>query len=122
MQDQNQQYDYPPPPGPTGPPSSPPGNGMAIASLVLGIISILFFWTSIFAIIFMVTSIIGIVLGVLSRKKNSLAGFPTGLGTAGLVLNIIALIFTSLSFIFCGICITCAILADPLFLDSIFTF
>lgn len=54
--------------------------GLAIASLVLGIVS--FFCCG------SVCSIVGIVLGVLSRKKK-----PTdnGMATAGIVLSIIAL-------------------------------
>lgn len=60
--------------------------GLAIASLVLGIVS--FFCCG--------CSIVGIVLGVLSRKKK-----PTdnGMATAGIVLSIIALAIWAICFI-----------------------
>ena len=63
--------------------------GLAIASLVLGIVS--FFCCG------SVCSIVGIVLGVLSRKKK-----PTdnGMDTAGIVLSIIALAIWAIYFIY----------------------
>ena len=63
--------------------------GLAIASLVLGIVS--FFCCG------SVCSIVGIVLGVLSRKKK-----PTdnGMATAGIVLSIIALAIWAIYFIY----------------------
>lgn len=63
--------------------------GLAIASLVLGIVS--FFCCG------SVCSIVGIVLGVLSRKKK-----PTdnGMATAGIVLSIIALAIWAICFIY----------------------
>lgn len=55
--------------------------GMAIASLVLGIVS--FFCCG------PISAVVGIVLGVISRKNN-----PTenGMATAGIVLSVIALV------------------------------
>ena len=63
--------------------------GLAIASLVLGIVS--FFCCG------SVCSIVGIFLGVLSRKKK-----PTdnGMATAGIVLSIIALAIWAIYFIY----------------------
>ncbi len=63
--------------------------GLAIASLVLGIVS--FFCCG------SVCSIVGIVLGVLSRKKK-----PTdnGMATAGIVLSIVALAIWAIYFIY----------------------
>lgn len=63
--------------------------GLAIASLVLGIVS--FFCCG------SVCSIVGIVLGVLSRKKK-----PTdnGMATAGIVLSIVALAIWAICFIY----------------------
>ena len=64
--------------------------GLAIASLVLGIVSF-------FPCCGSVCSIVSIVLGVLSRKKK-----PTdnGMATAGIVLSIIALAIWAIYFIY----------------------
>lgn len=55
--------------------------GLAITSLILGIVS--FFCCG------PVSSIVGLVLGIMSRKKNS---SDNGMATAGIVLSIIALV------------------------------
>lgn len=109
------QYDqnYTPPPY-TPPTGTPPGQGMATASLVLGIISlVLGVWFGLFSFIFIVLSIVGIVLAVTAKKRNAEAGYPPGVATAGLVLNIIALALAALSFIACGICVSCLAIAAP---------
>lgn len=58
-------------------------NGLAIASLVLGIVAIVFNFIGL-GIVGLILGIVGIVLGVLAKKKN-----PSGMATAGLVLSII---------------------------------
>lgn len=63
--------------------------GLAIASLVLGIVS--FFCCG------SVCSIVGIVLGVLSRKKKTT---DNGMATAGIVLSIVALAIWAIYFIY----------------------
>ena len=74
-------------------------NGFAIASLVLGIVSIVFnfFALQIFGLIL---GIVGIVLGVMAKKKN-----PSGMATAGLVLSIIGTVLCALLFIACAACV-----------------
>lgn len=72
---------------------------MGVASLVLGIISLvwsLFAGTWISALI----GIVGIILGAIARKQA-----PSGIATAGLVLSIIG---TILSLIFWIACLACA--------------
>ena len=64
-------------------------NGFGIASLVLGIISILFI---LIPLIGLICGILGIIFSVKQRKT-----FSNGVSTAGLVLSIIG---TSMSFIF----------------------
>lgn len=59
-------------------------NGLAVASLVLGIVSIVFSFIPGLIIVGLITGIIGVVLGVLAKKKN-----PTGMATAGLVCSIL---------------------------------
>ena len=60
---------------------APKPNGMAIASLVLGILSLVLCCFSLIAIIL---GVIGLVLGLKAKKDN-----PSGLATAGVVLSII---------------------------------
>lgn len=71
-------------------------NPMAIAGLVLGIVSVVFAFLYVW--IGLVTGIVGIVLSVKGRKIPS----KKGMATAGLVLSIIG---TSLS----GILVACAL-------------
>jgi len=83
--------------------SSPvePGKNLAIASLVLGIISVVLWWFGYSAIVSVVLSIVGLVLAGNSKK----AGYTGGMRTAGFVLNLIALIGGAIFFIACVACV-----------------
>jgi len=73
------------------PPMAPPpqdGNGMATASLVLGIISLFCFG--------LVLGIIGLILGILAKKKMP----NNGKATAGIVLSILGLVGWAVVMIF----------------------
>ena len=59
-------------------PEQKPSNGLAIASLVLGILSIIMVF--VYAWVGIICAIVGIVLAVVAKKQN-----PSGLATAGLV-------------------------------------
>ena len=79
-------------------------NGKAVASLVLGILSILctfggswFLYGSIAGI---VLGIIGIVLAVSAKKEN-----PSGMATAGMVLSIVGVICSAIAAVACVGCI-----------------
>ena len=79
--------------GPAGlrpypPVAAPSTNGMAVASLVLGIVAMLTFWVWIGGLLF---APLAIVFGVLGRKEAR-GGTKSGEGmaTAGLVLGILA--------------------------------
>jgi hypothetical protein len=85
----NQQYAYPPQYANYAHPSS----GKATASLVLGIISLVFFWASIFAVVSVICAIIGIVLGSSARKELT-PEQGQGKATAGLVCSIIGLVLS----------------------------
>lgn len=61
---------------------------MAIAGLVLGILGFVFWW---FPFLGLVVSVLGIVLSVVSRKKS-----VNGLSTAGLVIGILATVFSTI--------------------------
>lgn len=72
-------------------PNAPVKNGMATASMVLGILGVLFLSEPILSL---PLNIIGLVLAVQSRKVSR-----SGKGTAGLVLSIIGLSLLALSLI-----------------------
>ena len=74
-------------------------NGFAVASLVLGIVSIVFNFFGL-SLLGLILGIVGIVLGVVKKKKN-----PTGMATAGLVLSIIGTVLCALIFIACAACV-----------------
>lgn len=85
------------PPNPYNPGYNPyyagtyPGKGQATASLVCGILSLVFIWR--YYYIAVILAIVGIVMGVISKKKSREAGLlPKGSATGGLVCSIIALV------------------------------
>lgn len=71
-----------PPPPPYQPPQQK--KGMAIASLVLGIVSLVFFCAWYLSI---PCAIVGLILGIIANKK-----FKTGMATAGIILSIIGIV------------------------------
>lgn len=75
-------------------------NGLAVASLVLGIVAIVFSFIGLSIPFGLIIGIVGIVLGVMAKKKN-----PSGMATAGLVLSIIGTILCAIIFIACASCI-----------------
>lgn len=75
----------------------------AIASMVLGIVSLVFVWTGQFALVGIICGIIGLVLGVGARKE--LAGQDgTSFATAGIVCSAIGLGLSAIAFIACVAC------------------
>jgi hypothetical protein len=75
---------------------------MPVASLVLGILSILFVFTGPFSFIGIILGIIGIVTGALARKEEPVNSLSTG----GLVTSIIGCALSLLLNIACIACIT----------------
>lgn len=75
--------------------------GKAVASLVLGIISMVFIFFGTFAFVGMILAIIGLILGISAKKENP----EDGKAKAGVVLSIIGLALCALSFIACAICV-----------------
>lgn len=78
---------------------------MAVASLVLGIVSLVLCVFGFGFPIGTILSIVGIVLAILGKKQLVERAQPTGMATAGLVLSIIALILSLLFFIACTACV-----------------
>ncbi len=67
-------------------------NGYGIASLVLGIVSIVFCWVPVLGL---VSGILGIVFSVKQKKI-----LPNGIATGGLVTSIIGLVLSGLYTLF----------------------
>src|SRR5258708_27741263 len=88
-------YPYPPAMMPTPAPAFPypyappdPNGGMAIAALILGIVSIVFAWTIVCSIPF---AIVGIVMGELGRQsapKRAMATWGIALSIAGILFSL----------------------------------
>jgi len=69
-----------------------PTNGMAIASLVLGIVSVLFVWIPIVGILGTLMAVIGLVLGILALRQPS----GRGLAIGGLVCAGVSMLITAI--------------------------
>lgn len=83
--------------------------GKAVAGLVLGIVAIVLgFLGGWLSVLSLPCAIVGLCLSVTGGKALKAAGQPAGVATAGLVLGIIAVVFTAISFFTCGICTICA--------------
>lgn len=90
------------------PPSPPPGEGHAIASLVFGIIATaVFFFNWCIPLLEVAIGITGIVFAILAKNK----GYKGGKQSAGMILSIFAV---SSSVIFWGSCICIPILGEIL--------
>ncbi|HIZ56044.1 MAG TPA: hypothetical protein H9671_07560 [Firmicutes bacterium] len=81
-------------------------NGMAVGSLVLGILGILCsFFSFLGAVAYLVgiiLGIIGLILGISAKKQQ-----PCGMATAGIVLSIIAIVLCAISLVACVACVAC---------------
>lgn len=64
---------------------------MGVASLVLGIISILFAWIPFCGAIFVLPALIGLLLGIAFIAESKKHNIPHGMGIAGVILNGVAL-------------------------------
>ena len=85
------------------------GKGKAVAGMVLGIIGVVCgVLSGYLSLIGLPVAIVGLVLSVIGGKQLKASGQPSGIATAGLVLGIIAVVFTAIAFFTCGICIICA--------------
>mgnify|MGYP005796021857 CR=1 FL=1 len=84
-------------------------NGKSIASMILGICSVVFLFTGTLALIGIACGIVGLILAISVRKQAQEAGQkPDGMSTAGLVLSIIGLAVCVVVFVSCVACVSCA--------------
>jgi hypothetical protein len=80
-------------------------NGKAIASLVLGILSLVCIWFGYSALLGIVLAIVGIVLGNIAKKEIALSGEEgLGMAKAGVICSIIGLALCALAFVACTAC------------------
>lgn len=83
------------------------GKGLRITGLVIGILGIIFglvgFAIPLLAVLGLPFSVTGLVLTCVGNKKQK-----DGIGTAALVLCIIAVVFTAITFFTCGLCVLIA--------------
>ena len=87
-----------------------PGKSNATASLVLGIIAVVFWF-------FGYSSILSVILGIVGLIQASKAkelGYQDAIRTAGFVLSLIGLIGGALAFVACVACVSCAGIASTL--------
>jgi hypothetical protein len=68
---------------------APPTNGLATASLVLGIIALVLFWTVWLGVLL---GVLAVVFGAVGRSKASNGAPNKGMATAGLVLGILSIV------------------------------
>jgi hypothetical protein len=89
-----QPQNYPPPPTPYGYsfPETRPGHGKAIAGMVLGIVALVFCWTSVIDTVFLVLGFVFSIMGLSEARKG--AG-GRGQALAGLWCTIVAAIATA---------------------------
>lgn len=81
-------------------PQSPPGKGAATTSMVLGIISVVFWFFNVLAFVSVVLGIVGLICAGNAKK----AGYEGGIRTAGFVLSLIGLIGGGIVFVACVAC------------------
>ena len=72
---------------------------MAVASLVLGIVALVFAFIPGISWIAWIAGVVGIVLGALGRKKEP---EKKGMATAGMVMSIVAVALGTIIFIACA--------------------
>lgn len=65
---------------------------MGVASLVLGILSVLICWIPCVNYLAFIPAIIGVILGIVDTVKKSKSGESKGMAIAGLILSAIAVV------------------------------
>lgn len=69
-------------------PATVPGKGLGIASMIIGILSVVAFLTLYIAAAF---AVIGLALGIYSKSKSNKLNLPNGTATAGIACSAVCL-------------------------------
>jgi len=77
---------------------------MAIAAMILGIVSLVFCWFAALWWLWLPAGVAGIILGALGKKNTA----KQGMASAGLVMSIIGLALGFIWFITCVACVACS--------------
>ncbi|MDD9205083.1 DUF4190 domain-containing protein, partial [Georgenia sp. 10Sc9-8] len=87
--------------GPGGPYQEQPRNGLGIAALVVGIVSLLVAWLPFIGLISVLGGVVGIVLGAMGLKRVG-RGEATNRGTAvaGIVVSVVAILLAIAATVF----------------------
>lgn len=80
-------------PAPAAGEKAGPGNGLGIASLVVGIVAAIIGMIPLCGAIAFVPAVVGLILGIINVKARGKANLPKGVGMAGIILNIAAVAF-----------------------------
>ena len=86
---------YPPPPPPTGVPTGT--NGIALAGMICGIVSVLFAF--LVALVGLILGILGVVFGVVGRNKALQLGVGQGQATAGIATGAVGILLSIVAYI-----------------------
>lgn len=88
------------------------GKGLAIVGLILTILGLILSFLSILpfvSIIALVLAVAGLILAVVGGKKLRANNLKKGVATAGLVIGILAVVFSGIGFVTCGACQICVV-------------
>lgn len=75
-------------------------DGKAIASLILGVVSLAGIVLGHFSFLGIGLAVVGLIFGILSKKES-----PSSMATAGIITSIISLALCSITFIACFACV-----------------
>ena len=78
-------------------PQNHPAKGLAIGSMICGIVGLVFVWFGVSSFITLIAGIVGLILAINAKKK----GFVGGMLTAGMVMSIISLVLGAIVFVAC---------------------
>ena len=83
-----------------------PGKGLSIASMILGIISLVIPYAG------TAVAIVGLILGIVGKKKSKAVNAPSGMATAGIVMSIIAIAWSVALIAICASCVGWGVLSS----------
>ncbi len=108
MTDQPPTPSTPAPAGPTiniqAPYAAPPSNGLAVTSLVLGIIAVVTCWIPVVGFIGLICAIVGLVIGIIGVQRP----LGRGLAIGGIICSAFALLVWIVGIIFLSAILTAA--------------